>query len=94
MDKLAKGNKEIGSALIAEASARYEKKRRDKVVQSVERLVQFKNECDQVIRVGKKCLDFYEAKIKAIEAGDFEFDLHSEAMRFHDETFNRERPVE
>lgn len=71
-DELAtKGNVELGKTLIEQAEARYNKERQEAVLSEVQRLMRGRDEYVERVRFAETAVDWYNAKLKALEAGEF-----------------------
>jgi hypothetical protein len=71
-DQLAtKGNAELGKTLIEQAEARYNKERQEAVLQEVQRLMRGRDEYVERVQFAERAVDWYNAKLKALEAGEF-----------------------
>jgi hypothetical protein len=71
-DRLAKtGNVELGKTLIEQAQARYDKERQETVLAEVQRLMRARDEYAEREQFAQRAVEWYDAKLKALEAGEF-----------------------
>jgi len=66
-------HREIGSAIVGEAQKQYEDERRNAVIGEVKRLLACREETKALLEKYQASLDWFERKLHAIEAGEFEF---------------------
>ncbi len=94
-DELAtKGNVELGKTLIEQAEARYNKERQEAVLGEVQRLMRGRDEYVEKMRFAERAVEWYNAKLKALEAGEFEIGTvagvtGAGGITFKDQDFNR-----
>jgi hypothetical protein len=71
-DRLATtGNVELGKTLIEQAQGRYDKERQEAVLAEVQRLMRTRDEYAEREQFSRRAVEWYEAKLKALEAGEF-----------------------
>lgn len=81
-------NKQIGEMIVNQAKTVHDEERRNKVINEVKRLMQCSDESKVAIDLYTKSLAWYEKKLKAIQAGEFELTLKGEIFP-HDEDLRR-----
>lgn len=77
--------KEFGKAILAEAREREKKARQDKVILEVQRLEASRLDYIRRQEFATEAIAWYTKKIAAIENGEFDFNLATCQMEFHDE---------
>lgn len=76
--------KEFGKAILTEALEREKKARQDKVIAEVQRLENSRLEYARQAQFASEATEWYAKKLKAIENGEFDFDLARCELKFHD----------
>jgi hypothetical protein len=83
-----KKNEELGKALITEARKKYDQTRQEKVIAEVERHMASRDEYRAKIVFANRAIEWYDAKLQAMEEGEFDFDEVGR-MIFRNEDFQR-----
>jgi len=91
---LTYNNAEVGKALVTAAQQRHEEERREAVIREVRRLIDAREEWAEKERFAARAVEWYRAKLAAIEAGGFEFTTSpgltgAGSMIFKESDFNR-----
>jgi hypothetical protein len=81
--------KELGAAIHSEALAREKKVREDRVIAEVQRLESARLDYARQAAFATAASNWYAAKLDAINAGEFKFDLVHAQMIFDNPEFNR-----
>ena len=88
---------DLGKALIAEALKEYDKKRQAAVIKEVERIMAARDEYKNKLHFAEKAIAFYNRKISALDAGEFDVVPQEAGMagnflggiRFNEEELNK-----
>jgi hypothetical protein len=87
-----KNNVEIGKHLLSKAQNKYNQDREDLVVKEVERIMRAKDEYRTKLEHAEKAIVFYDRKLSALDAGEFEIDIthgYQGGIKFDDEELNK-----
>ena len=79
--------KQLGEAIHTEALEREKKAREDRVIAEVQRLEAARLEYARQAAFATAASNWYSAKLDAVRAGEFDFDLVHGQMLFHDPAF-------
>lgn len=86
---IVRDTKDLGRAIHSEAMAREKKAREDRVIAEVQRIENARLEYLHKADFAQKATEWYARKLEAIRAGEFDFDLATGAMLFHNPDFER-----
>lgn len=92
MDSITKHNKQLGSALVAEAEARAQEQRKEKCLSFATEIVRRKDDAIRTVQWGAACKEHFEAQLEALERGLFDYNQAWNKITFHDKALNEIQP--
>lgn len=89
---IVKANQKFGQGVLAAAQEEVNEQRKKAAIGQVQQIILARDAAKISRDWCKRCIDFFEEKLTAIEKGQFSYDARTNVFRFFDEQFNATQP--